>query len=708
MLIPRLMKKERNPLGRLRARAFLPLFPTLILLAACYIVTTTGINEPLEASKSEQQSREELISSAIDACREKLSQSDPAVAPYAFPKTRRRLALLLESRLPDGDAIEIAGLYVASARNDTESFRLEASERIESFLRAADIILKFGTKRTDITVEEEAESLLREALSVHDPLGGQDTNEAIQVILSEAYATVFEKLVHMILKQVNSAGTSLSRSSNDDYLKQILHSSLELCDQVSDLCPNEPIIDEYRGAIIRKLYGTRNVRHKKSEAFVVSNSGMMMTKDTSIPSFGILGPRISAEMASSSTYVPEVVGAADSVYGSYSAAALKSHIAAISQTLGINLVLAQEKFPYGVMPSLDELVVGLDSRGVNERNILSQLWSRLIRHIILAAAAAREASLPAAEDEHFDYGLKILSNIPLFEIIQADVKADMLINAGITQKSRGNIDQAIKLFQDALYVNPGDGHAMVQLASLGSTSAVTATSLSDDYVAGLFDGYSDRFEQELVEELGYRGHEFVTDAVIRHGIINRNKKSYTFVDLGCGTGLAGSLLREKIGQNIDFRLLGVDLSSRMTEHSRARLVGDDNDRKRVYNDVYTMDGNDFLAGLPESSVDAIVSSDVFIYVGDLDDTFRECMRALRTNGILSFTVEMPSKNDDAAEHVRKHGMALLKSGRFGHSRKYVENVANNVGFKMVEWKAKVLRKQGKEDVPGAVVVLKKR
>jgi predicted TPR repeat methyltransferase len=67
-------------------------------------------------------------------------------------------------------------------------------------------------------------------------------------------------------------------------------------------------------------------------------------------------------------------------------------------------------------------------------------------------------------------------------------------------------------------------------------------------------------------------------------------------------------------------------------------------------------------------------------------------------GLLSFTVELPKEKNF-------HGVKLLKSGRFGHSKKHVQQVAKYFGFQILQWTEAVLRKQGGSDVPGAVVVL---
>src|SRR6185503_17156267 len=74
------------------------------------------------------------------------------------------------------------------------------------------------------------------------------------------------------------------------------------------------------------------------------------------------------------------------------------------------------------------------------------------------------------------------------------------------------------------------------------------------YVKDLFDSYADRFDDELVEWLHYRTPELLEQLVLR----NPPPAPLDILDLGCGTGLCGPLLRP-----IARRLTGVDLSPNM-------------------------------------------------------------------------------------------------------------------------------------------------
>ena len=629
------------------------------------------------------------VAQAIAKARQRL-QDKPQGHPYAFPKTQYRLALLLESRLPpppavsimsDGttsdassdqwrsEAIEIASLYAASALNATHG--MGASVRVDSLTKAASIMMEVGDS-------DAAETMLTSALDI--------TNEDIDELVEEAeslrtaHAAVFEKLIALLLDRASQKGDGPTSTSEQSLLER----ALQLCEKCAELSPDEPVVDEYRGVVLRKLYRTRG-----STIFGSVSSDAPEAK-------------------------PTQSAAAKDVHSAYKSAAKKSHEAAVVAALNDEAVgLARYpcgtlRFKYGKkLPGTSQLKQQVDKE---ELGHLVSLWTRLVRHIILAAAAARESGLKDDEDRHIQHGLNILSHLAISDYVRADLQADLLINAGIRHKARGEKKEAARYFRAALEVQPDDGHALVQLASLGDEYAASVTELSDDYVAGLFDGYSDRFEKELVKNLGYRGHTIVADTINRHWNKSRAEGDVVVLDLGVGTGLLGQLLRERIGLGDDAACIssenigegkviirGVDLSSRMVEISQTRTVN----KVSVYDTVEVGDAIGFLQSMGSSSIDIITASDVFIYVGALDEVFREASRVLKEGGLVGFTIETPPNEKKGSED----GLMLLQSGRFGHSKSYVKDVADKAGLTLVEWKEEILRKQGNKDVEGAAVLL---
>lgn len=143
-------------------------------------------------------------------------------------------------------------------------------------------------------------------------------------------------------------------------------------------------------------------------------------------------------------------------------------------------------------------------------------------------------------------------------------------------------------------------------------------------------------------------------------------------------------------------LAGVDLSQRMVELSRERKT---NRGSEVYTSVETKEATEFLSAL-EEKVDAILASDVIIYIGDLCPLLEESFKCLLNDGLLGFTIE-------SYEGSNENGFKLERSGRFGHSRSYIEKVAKQKGFEVLSWVECTLRQQGGKDVEGASVILRK-
>jgi predicted TPR repeat methyltransferase len=154
------------------------------------------------------------------------------------------------------------------------------------------------------------------------------------------------------------------------------------------------------------------------------------------------------------------------------------------------------------------------------------------------------------------------------------------------------------------------------------------------------------------------------------------------LDLGCGTGLAGPLLR-KLGTE----LMGVDISSRMLEKARARGVYD------------RLDQAEFASFLERQSepVDLLFAADALIYFGDLTRLFALASASLGPKGIFAFDVETTEEQD----------FVVLPSGRFAHRVAYVEALARK-DFAQLHVMSTTLRLEASRPVAGALFILEKR
>ena len=195
----------------------------------------------------------------------------------------------------------------------------------------------------------------------------------------------------------------------------------------------------------------------------------------------------------------------------------------------------------------------------------------------------------------------------------------------------------------------GDDSALNRyfLASLGGGAA--PSNAPREYVEALFDGYSHDFDAHLVEVLRYRAPERLVQGL-------SGTRAAAGLDLGCGTGLCGPLLRPLVE-----RLDGIDLSAKMV--ARARAGG-------AYDEVAHGDICDYLRTTPRR-YDLVVAADVFIYVGALEQVFEGVARVMPAGGRFCFSVELAGPGQD---------LVLQPSLRYAHSTGYIRRLAKQSGF----------------------------
>jgi len=197
------------------------------------------------------------------------------------------------------------------------------------------------------------------------------------------------------------------------------------------------------------------------------------------------------------------------------------------------------------------------------------------------------------------------------------------------------------------------------------------------YVARLFDDYAPKFEEHLIETLLYCGHELMARAL---DATAPGRRFALALDLGCGSGLAGRVLRDRVE-----RLIGVDLAPAMI--ALARDSGG-------YDALEVGDLLTFLLSRPPGAADLAVAADAFCYCGDLTPVFAAAAAALAPGGLFVFTVE-----SGAAP------FALQSTLRFQHSDAHIGEAASRAGLRIALLHGAYSRHEGSEGVPGRLVAL---
>jgi predicted TPR repeat methyltransferase len=238
----------------------------------------------------------------------------------------------------------------------------------------------------------------------------------------------------------------------------------------------------------------------------------------------------------------------------------------------------------------------------------------------------------------------------------------------------GNYSLAEELYQRLLTLRPDHWGARHMLASLrGSAEATPA----NEYVRDLFDQYSSTFEQSLVEKLEYRVPELLIE------LLNQYDRVTTFkncVDLGCGTGLAGTTFRSRCG-----KLAGVDLSEKMVAVAAA---------KELYDRLAADDVVRFLEQEREP-LDLFVAADLLTYMADLDPLFKAVAGKSRPGSLFVFSTE----------HGDGSGWQVRPTGRFAHNPVYISEVANKNGGEVLCSAKADLRREGDDWVAGDLYII---
>lgn len=201
----------------------------------------------------------------------------------------------------------------------------------------------------------------------------------------------------------------------------------------------------------------------------------------------------------------------------------------------------------------------------------------------------------------------------------------------------------------------------------------TVETMPSSFVELLFDDYAPRFDTALVDRLNYRGPWLLMEALGRAGF----RRAGRALDLGCGTGLMGEVLRGSVGW-----LEGWDISAGMLAEAKAKGVYDRLDKR----DITELE-------LGAERFDLIAAADVFMYVGALERVVAWCAGSLAPGGRLAFTVERGTQP-----------VELRETRRFAHSPDYIRALMADAGFGAVSLSDCVVRQDRGTDVAALCVV----
>lgn len=272
---------------------------------------------------------------------------------------------------------------------------------------------------------------------------------------------------------------------------------------------------------------------------------------------------------------------------------------------------------------------------------------------------------------------------------QAVLKQDESHNASLTNlasiASRLNQTQdAIHYLKRAKAANPEDSSSAFMLDAL--TECAPMRNASPEYAKNLFDNYAVNYEKHMLTTLKYNVPQHIAEQLhqlIPNSVLTTSEHPMQVqraLDLGCGTGLSGIVLREQ-----SLHLTGIDLSSNMLLEAK---------QKGIYDELIQSDLVSFL-NKQNQTFSIIAAADVLPYLGELDQLIQGVKKALTPAGLFLFTTEISHTTD----------WVLQKTARFAHHPNYIVTLAKRYNFTLLTQKSFVARKHHDEDLSVILFVL---
>ena len=117
-------------------------------------------------------------------------------------------------------------------------------------------------------------------------------------------------------------------------------------------------------------------------------------------------------------------------------------------------------------------------------------------------------------------------------------------------------------------------------------------------------------------------------------------------------------------------------------------------QKNVYDKLSHSDILEYLSKKP-LDFDYYIALDVFVYVGELTEIFRLIKSRNKQPGHFVFSTE----------HTEVDGYHILKTGRYSHSKGYIEGLCKKFGYKMCYFSTTKLRIEKSSFLTGGIYCL---
>lgn len=254
--------------------------------------------------------------------------------------------------------------------------------------------------------------------------------------------------------------------------------------------------------------------------------------------------------------------------------------------------------------------------------------------------------------------------------------ADAHYNLGMIYRELGDFEKAIAQCRTAFSIDPTNYSEAEHLVSamLGETTKAAPRK----YVEGLFDAFAESFDDMLVNKLEYKTPRKIAE-ILKLNIPDNDITK--ILDMGCGTGLLAPYLKTYCDH-----LIGIDVSQKMLKKAE---VGNH------YTNLIHSDIVDYIRKTKDK-FDLFIAADVLVYIGDLDLLFKLIKQSNSSGGWLAFSTE----------HIETSTYELRSSGRYAHSKSYIDSLCEKYGYAIKDFAVENLRKEKGEFLSGGFYLLK--
>lgn len=312
----------------------------------------------------------------------------------------------------------------------------------------------------------------------------------------------------------------------------------------------------------------------------------------------------------------------------------------------------------------------------------------------------------AATFMHHDRFENALTHYKALLVIKPD-DTEYLYNSGVAEMAMGHLNEAILFFKQLLKLHPEHFDALSNLAaiylrrgqrreakiffehaqSIKPKDTVTAFMLQalspnalpsqtcTKYIQNLFNQYALYYDEHMQKTLDYTLPKHLK-RILETLAITRQEQG---LDLGCGTGLSGDILRPFCQY-----LTGVDISAKMIKIAK---------NKNIYDELHEIEICHYLNPC-QQIFNLVVALDVLPYIGDLNSVFEAITSHLATQGLFIFTTEISETND----------WTLQTTARFAHHQNYLDRLVEKYKLKIILQEIIAARRHDSEMIKVRMIV----